>query len=157
MGVRIVTARCVALCLAVLVALGSGFGRAEAQAAGMASAERFMGAWELVDWRTVDDAGTVRFPYGEDAEGQISYSRNGRMSAHLMRPPADPADAPPQHLAYWGRFSLDAEAGTVTHHVIGADRENWIGSDQVRGFTFENDDRLVLSLGSNRLTWERVR
>ncbi len=141
-----------------LVALSVAAGPVGAQSsAGTLTVEDFIGAWELVDWRVTDSADGVRFPYGENAAGQISYSANGRMSAHLMRPPADPADAPPQHLAYWGRFSLDVEAGTVTHHVIGADRENWIGSDQVRGFTFESDDRLVLSAGSNRLTWARVR
>jgi hypothetical protein len=79
------------------------------------------------------------------------------MSAHLMRPPADPADEPPQHLAYWGTFTVDAGAATVTHHVIGADRPNWIESEQVRRFRFEGDDMLVLSLGRQDLTWRRIR
>ena len=26
------------------------------------------------------------------------------LSAQLMQPPADLSEAPPQHLAYWGRF-----------------------------------------------------
>lgn len=121
------------------------------------SVDQFLGAWELVDWRSTNGAGEVFFPYGEDARGQITYSADGRMSAHLMRPPEDPADAPPQHLSYWGRFSLQADAGTVTHHVIGTSQANWIGSDQVRQFTFEGENRLILALGSNRLTWERVR
>lgn len=144
-----------------LLALG-GFGASPgvAQSAGAGasiSIDRFVGAWELVDWRATTASGEVRFPYGENAQGQITYSGNGRMSAHLMRPPDDPADAPPQYLSYWGRFSLDDAAGTVTHHVVGSDQANWIGSEQVRGFSFEGDDRLVLSLGSNRLTWVRVR
>ena len=140
----------------VLLASLAGTPAASQSSAGPV-ADRFIGAWELVDWRTVDDAGVVRFPYGEEAQGQISYALNGRMSAHLMRPPEDPSDAPPQHLAYWGRFSVDESAGTVTHHVIGADRPNWIGSDQVRGYEFLGNGLMVLSLGSNRLTWERVR
>jgi len=119
--------------------------------------DQFVGAWELVDWRATTASGEVRFPYGEEAQGQITYTADGRMSAHLMRAPEDPSDAPPQYLSYWGRYSLDAGAGTVTHHVIGSDQANWIGSDQVRAFDFEGDDRLVLSLGSNRLSWVRVR
>jgi hypothetical protein len=60
-------------------------------------------------------------------------------------------------LAYWGTFTLDSAAGTVTHHVMGADRANWIGSDQVRQFRFEGEDRLVLSLGPQDLVWQRTR
>lgn len=128
-----------------------------ADTGGTVSIDRFVGGWELIDWRTTTNTGGVGFPYGENAQGQITYSANGRMSAHLMRPPEDPADAPPQYLGYWGSFSLDVAGGTVTHHVVGSDQANWIGSDQVRGFRFEGADRLVLSLGSNRLTWVRAR
>jgi len=142
--------------VALLVVAGADARRVMGQSDAV-SMERFLGAWELVDWRATDAAGNVRFPYGENAQGQITYSPDGHMSAHLMRPPEDPSDAPPQYLSYWGRFSLDLEAGTVTHHVIGSDQRNWIGSDQVRRFSFEGDDRLVLSLGTNRLTWERAR
>jgi len=143
--------------LALLAVLAVDHREAEAQASDAVSVDRFLGAWELVDWRATDGSGTVRFPYGENAQGQITYSPEGRMSAHLMRPPEDPADAPPRHLSYWGTFSLQAAEGTVTHHVIGSSQANWIGSEQVRQFTFEGDDRLILALGSNRLTWERVR
>ena len=156
MGVGIVRSqRCMPV-LALILVLWADARPAEAQANAV-TVEHFLGAWELVDWRASDGSGNVRFPYGEEAQGQITYTADGRMSAHLMRPPADLADAPPQYLSYWGRFSLDAEAGTVTHHVIGSDQDNWIGSDQVRQFIFEGDDRLVLALGSNRLTWERAR
>jgi len=145
--------------LAVLAAVSLGTDRVDAQEhdAAPALVARFIGAWDLVDWRTTDAAGTVRFPYGEAAQGQVTYSADGRMSAHLMRPPDDPADAPSQYLSYWGTFSVDDGARTVTHHVIGSDQRSWIGSDQVRGYEFQGDDRLVLSLGSNRLTWVRAR
>ena len=145
--------------LAALAALAVGTHEGAAQrTADRASVviERFIGTWDLVDWRATTPDGAVRFPYGEEPGGQLVYTSAGRMSAHLMRPPEDPSDAPPQHAAYWGTFSLDVAAETVTHHVIGSSQANWIGSNQVRGFRFESDDRLVLSLGSNRLTWVRV-
>lgn len=91
------------------------------------------------------------------ASTSVTYSADGRMSAHLMRPPDDPAEAPAQYLGYWGTFTVDASARTITHHVIKSDQRNWIGSDQVRGFEFVGGDRLILSLGSNRLTWVRAR
>ncbi|MGD8602391.1 MAG: lipocalin-like domain-containing protein [Gemmatimonadota bacterium] len=153
---RALRGRCVPA-LALLVTLAVDQHAAEAQSTDAVAVARFLGAWELVDWRATDGTGTVRFPYGESAQGQITYSADGRMSAHLMRPPENPADAPPQHLSYWGTFSLQTAEGTVTHHVIGSSQANWIGSDQVRRFTFEGDDRLILALGTNRLTWERVR
>jgi hypothetical protein len=154
-GLRLSTA-----VLAALIATGLDACQTSGQSGGTSSAattERFIGAWDLIEWRVTDGSGNVRYPYGEDARGQVTYSVDGRMSAHLMRPPSDPADAPPQYLSYWGTFSVDARARTVTHHVMGSDQANWIGSDQVRGFAFDGGDRLILSLGSNRLTWVRVR
>jgi hypothetical protein len=147
--------------MVALVALGIGALEGTAQPTntartGPVTVDRFVGAWDLVDWRTTSASGEVRFPYGEDAGGQITYTAEGRMSAHLIRSD-DPAQRPSQYLSYWGRFSLDATARTVTHHVMGSDQANWIGSDQVRGFAFESDDRLILSAGTNRLTWVRVR
>jgi hypothetical protein len=121
------------------------------------SIEQFLGAWDLVRWTSTNAAGETTYPYGENAMGRITYTASGRMSAHLMRPPENPSDPPPQHLAYWGTFTLDAAAGTVTHHVMGADRADWIGSDQVRQFRFEGEDRLVLSLGPQDLVWQRTR
>jgi hypothetical protein len=151
-------ASALALAAFALGALAVGAPSMTAQeAAGNVSVDRFLGSWELVRWTATGQQGETTFPFGEDAQGQITYTADGRMSAHLMRPPADPADAPPQHLAYWGTFTLQVAAGTVTHHVIGADRPNWIGSDQVRQFRFEGEDRLVLSLGQQHLTWQRAR
>ncbi|HSH74640.1 MAG TPA: lipocalin-like domain-containing protein, partial [Longimicrobiales bacterium] len=144
-GRRWAAARRLGLLFAALVAWGSAASRASAQSRDGLTVDRFLGSWELVEWISVTPAGETTYPYGEGAEGQISYTGDGRMSAHLMRPPADPGDAPPQHLAYWGRFTLDVGAGTITHHVIGADRPGWIGSDQVRRFRFEGRDRLILS------------
>ena len=150
--------RLAALATGVLLAFAAAATPGATQVVGDApvSTQRFVGAWDLVDWRTTSSTGDVAFPYGEDAKGRITYSAEGGMSAHLMRPPADPTDAPQQYLGYWGSFSLDTAARTVTHHVVGSDQANWIGSDQVRGFRFEGNDRLVLSLGSNRLTWVRT-
>ena len=141
----------------VLVAAGAAPAAAQAAAGTGVTVEVFLGSWELVEWVATNQRGETTHPYGENAQGQVTYTADGRMSAHLMRPPADPSDAPPQHLAYWGTFTLQADAGTVTHHVIGADRADWIGSDQVRQFRFEGRDLLVLSLGQQHLTWRRAR
>lgn len=132
----------------------------------------FLGAWELVDWRIVQPSGEVIFPYGEDARGQIVYTDGGRMSAHLMElsEGSEGSDAAEgsgfQSFHYWGDFTVDPDAETVTHHVIGSSSESWVGSDQVRGFEFLGGDRVILTAprtlsdGSTgppqRLTWVRV-
>ncbi|WP_176594585.1 lipocalin-like domain-containing protein [Sphingobium sp. EM0848] len=119
--------------------------------------DRFVGAWQLVLWTTHRADGTVEFPFGRDAIGQIMYSADGHMSCHLMmanRPPLgalniyDVDDAVlgraiRAYSGYFGTYAIDAAAGIVTHHVDGAWYPDWIGSQQPRHFRFE-DDRLFL-------------
>ena len=45
--------------------------------------------------------------------------------------------------AYCGTYTVDAEKGTVTHHVEGAKFPNWVGTDQVRYYELK-DDRLQI-------------
>jgi len=128
----------------------------------------FIGTWDLVDWRIVDPSGDVTFPWGEDPRGQLVYTREGRMSAHLMGSFAesDGGSGGLQDLSYWGSFSVDPDAEIVTHHVDGSSVPSWVGSEQARSFEFLGEDRLLLSaaLGSSgggaasphRLTWVRV-
>ena len=122
-----------------------------------AQVERFLGAWTLVEWTNVRNGETVR-PYGDSPAGQIVYTSTGRMTAALMRPPESPGEDPRQFTAYWGSYTVDIAAGTVTHHVEGSVSGRMIGTDQVRSFRFEGENRLVLSPGGqSELTWERVR
>ena len=123
-----------------------------------ASADRLLGVWSLEDYRDTAQQGQISFPCGENATGQIVYTSVGRMAVHLMRRSADPAQAVSQCNAYWGNYTVDAEAQTVTHHVLGGAMTGLSRPDLVRGFRFEGEDRVVLSEGrSRRLTWVRVR
>jgi hypothetical protein len=80
------------------------------------------------------------------------------MTAVLMRPSETPGENPEQSTAYWGNYTVDMVAGTVTHHVDGSFSARMIGTDQVRSFRFEGEDRIVLSPGGqSELTWVRVR
>ena len=67
-------------------------------------------------------------------------------------------------IGYFGSYSIDAEKGTATHHVLGASFPNWMGGDEVRFYKLEGTE-LILSTpptfyGSERcegvLVWERV-
>lgn len=133
----------------------------------------FVGGWQLVLWTTFHADGTRDHPFGTDAVGQIMYSADGHMSCHLMQANrqrlgeasvyqvSDAALGASMrgYSGYFGRFSIDAEAGVITHHVDGAWYPDWIGSDQPRHYAFEGD-RLFLEapIGDDlvRIEWRRV-
>jgi hypothetical protein len=69
-----------------------------------------------------------------------------------------------EHTSYFGTYTIDPSARTVTHHVHGASYPNWMGHDQIRHYRFD-ESHLVLSTppilfrGESLeyiLTWERM-
>ncbi len=137
--------------------------------------ERFVGAWELVATERRDAHGAVVGEALPGYVGQVLYSADGHMSAHLMGPdrPAVVGDnrltwpaeqkvaAFDTYIGYYGTYTVDAAAGVVTHHVQGAASPAMVGTDQRRSFRLEGD-QLVLSPpprteGGERsyLTWRR--
>lgn len=97
------------------------------------------------------------------------YSSDGHISAQLgydglsmdgagaMSADAVMARMTRRHFSYYGTYSVDDGARTVTHHVMGSTAESWVGTDRVRSFAFEGPDRIVLSTAEseNRLVWLR--
>lgn len=119
--------------------------------------ERFCGTWELEDSYSEKPSGRAAFPLGERVLGRINYDRSGHMAAQLMardraplssRDPRQVADAEYRdayqgYTSYFGTYTVDEAAGTVTHHVDGASVPNWPGHDQLRYFELDGD-RLTL-------------
>lgn len=142
-------------------------------------AAAFCGTWELEDSYSEKPSGRAPFPLGEGVRGRINYDASGRMAAQLMareraplssRDPREVADAEYRaayqtYTSYFGRYTVDADAGTVTHHVEGASVPNWPGNDQLRYFDLDGD-RLTLRTPPMRgndgekavhtLVWRRV-
>ena len=110
--------------------------------------------------------------------GQLFYDVNGNMSAHVMRvdrPTFGSNDSGAGsdtevrasfegHTSYFGAYTIDPSARTVTHHVRGASYPNWMGHDQIRFYRIDGS-HLVLSSppilfrGESLeyiLTWERT-
>ena len=135
-----------------------------------------------MSWVVTDSAGNERYPHGPNPVGQLVYTESGRMGVHQMNPRASyrmfsgltPVEAARRlatvFAAYYGTYTVDESAGTVTHHLEGVSDPTLIGSDQVRQFEFIGDDRLLLTAvldneiarelsaaGTGLLTWERVR
>lgn len=136
--------------------------------------EQFVGSWSLVSWNVTSEDGTVAYPFGDDAVGRITYDQGGHMAAHLMRrqrtasASANPFNATQEdqlasyreYFSYYGDFTIQPDAETVTHHVEGATFPQWVGSDQLRHYAFAGD-QLTLSLvyvdGSRHaLVWKRL-
>jgi hypothetical protein len=134
--------------------------------------ELLVGAWSLVECAEILRDGTKRLPFGERARGQVVYTADGRMSAQLVSAeraafagddyttaPAELAAAWfQQYFGYFGRYEVDAGAGTVKHFIEGAAFPNLEHKAQVRSFRLEGD-RLVLEAatpwGFIRNTWIR--
>lgn len=137
----------------------------------------FVGAWSLASWESRSADGEVTLPYDGNPAGQITYTADGRMSAQLMqvgREFPDASEAGGQEMrdailggffSYYGDYSVDMEAGVVTHHVEGALLPSWVGSDRPRSFTFDGPGRLILNTEPDpargggavgTLVWERV-
>lgn len=156
---------------------GARGGRTAAPAqAGAASGEvekirqQLVGSYRLVWYRSYDAAGKeTLLPY---KFGQISYDRQGRMSAQLVRDgqqrfsgpqpsEAERAAAYGSFISYFGAYDIDPVKRAVTHHVEGANNPNMVGNHLTRYFEFSPDGRsLFLSVKdgdrvTGRLQWDR--
>ena len=48
-------------------------------------ADWLAGTWKLVAWRRITGDGTISYPLGTDARGQLIYTPDGRMGVQLSR------------------------------------------------------------------------
>ncbi len=136
-----------------------------------------VGGWDLLDWRietTGDQAPS--HPFGEDAQGQIMYTADGRMSAVIARAGRRPLSTPSPRQAsaaecreaftsffcYAGTWHLEAQ--TVVHRLSLALNPAMLGTEQRREAQLAGD-RLELSaresLGGgrercHRIVWQRA-
>ena len=128
-----------------------------------------VGSWRLESWTVGNGRSRCSAEEGP-ATGLIVYTSDGHMSAQLGCTGIDVSDvgglSPQQitgrlsrrHLGYYGRYTLQPAARTVTHHVQGSSSVRMIGTDQVRSFVFEGNDQLTLSPGGEQLlVWLRNR
>jgi hypothetical protein len=120
--------------------------------------KQFVGAWRLV---SIEGNPPGRTGVYDRPTGMIMYGPSGHMCVNIVlkanRKPFAPftkglltatteekAAAFDGYAAYFGTFTVDAKARTVTHHL----EDNLVpgrgGTDNVRWFEFQGDDRLLL-------------
>jgi hypothetical protein len=119
--------------------------------------DRIVGTWRLVSTEEVLKDGTRRpMPsFGPRGKGFLMYERDGFMCADLVNPDrpkwADPAHTTPEEkaatadgsFAYCGRYEIDVKLRQIVHLPEVATSPAYVGSRQIRPYTFENG-RLVL-------------
>ena len=132
-------------------------------------ARRLIGSWRLV---AITANGKPNPERGTNPTGLITYHESGWMAAQIQpdrpRPPlsgetpdGDEARAALSgYTAYFGTFSVDEAARTVTHHRVGSVQPGWARqADIVRRYEFLDADRVVLRpvTNANELVWERLK
>jgi hypothetical protein len=114
----------------------------------MSDTERLVGSWRLV---TLEHSGETRQASPETGQdGLIIYGADGWMSAQIV--------SPDDYHAYFGPYSVDEAAATVTHHRI-ANNHPGNPADVERRYLFLSDDVLMLTplnLEGVRLTFHRA-
>ena len=121
-------------------------------------AKKFVGAWRLV---SIEGNPPGRPFVYDHPTGLIMYDSSGHMCVNIAlradRKPFAPyaqgivtatteekAAAFETYAAYFGTFTIDAQAGTVTHHIENNLVPGRQGTDNVRWFEFQGPDRLWL-------------
>jgi hypothetical protein len=146
--------------------------------------KKFVGAWRLV---AIEGNPPGRPNVYDNPTGLIIYDPSGQVSAQIAlkadRKPFAPftkgllsatteekAAAFDTYLAYFGTYTVDAKAGTVTHHLQKHLIPGRDGTNIVRWFDFLGDDRLLLTPmedgkggvlardnATYKLLWERLK
>ncbi|SRR6266571_1577430 len=142
----------------------------------IAQVEQLYGTWRLLSWtRQVVGTGESANIFGKAPQGFLSYGRDGRMSAIIVREnrskPTDLAKLTEKEqaelfktmVAYAGTFKVDGSR--VVHNVDVSWNENFTGTAQVRNFRIDGR-RLTISVDPQVgvdgqkvtavLTWEKV-
>ena len=140
------------------------------------------GAWHLVSVETIRPNGEIIYPYyGKNPQGLIVYDPSGWVSVQIVSDPkptvptgnsrdtfknapaAQKATAADGYYAYFGTYSVDAAASTVTHHLKESLYPGERGEDFVRHFSIENGRLTLLAkvheMGEDhqrRLVWQRA-
>jgi hypothetical protein len=143
----------------------------------MISKDDLIGTWQLESWTIgYSDRDDFSYPYGEEPEGLLVYSKDGWMSASISRPGREPlpedvsyrklpdgvkAAAFSSYFHYAGRYRV--VDGDVIHYVTQSLNPNFPGSEQLRHAELDGQT-LVLSgkdqVGSatrfHSLVWHRA-
>jgi len=120
-----------------------------------------VGTWRLVKAEAHDGKGNAQpTPYGGQGMGRLTLSAEGRMASVVVDArPNLPPDIQRDYSSYCGNYTFDGT--TLVTRVDAASDPARIGSDQVRGVSFDGDFMVLRPPPSNGsehrvLTWEKI-
>ena len=142
-------------------------------------ASQFAGAWRLI---SIEGTSPVTPRVYDRPTGMIMYDPSGRMAVQIAsqahrKPfakgirsgtPEEKAAAFDTYIAYYGTYTVDAKAGTVTHHLEDRLAPGGRGVNNVRYFEFRGDRVVLMPVedgkggviarkdATYKLTWERI-
>jgi len=98
------------------------------------SPKQFYGVWVFTEWSIEYEDGSVTYPMGRDASGQIIYLKDGIVTVTIMNDE--------RVFNYAALWSLE---GDNVIHKISASLNGKAGTISVRKVDFSDDDMLTLS------------
>ena len=134
-----------------------------------------VGTWKLVSITVEQDGKKTDF-YGPNPQGQLVYEANGRVSNIITRSglpkfasdsrqlgtPDENAEVVEGSIAYFGTYSVDAAAKTITLHIETSSYPNLNGLDRKSTFNISGDELTITNPTSSigipdQLVWKRVK
>ena len=128
--------------------------------------QRLIGSWRHIGSTINGKADPSRGPH---PTGIIIYDEHGHMACHVApdrdvtkagkEPTGEEAKAALDgHVAYFGTYSVDEKARTVTHHKQGSVQPGDKG-DVVRAYEFSGDRLILRPAGTtgHEIIWERIK
>ena len=127
-----------------------------------AEENNLVGTWKLVKFVNVVDGKDVH-PFGASPKGYFTYTRDGHVTIQIQHevPPTSwksletnndgVGSEAPWYVGYFGRYTIDLESESVTHHVEGGTLLHFIGTDQNRPFKLAENRLFIGEPG----LWER--
>jgi hypothetical protein len=129
------------------------------------AAQRLIGSWRYLGTTFDGKPDTAR---GANPKGIIIYDIHGHMACHVAPDrdvrragneptPEEAMAALANHIAYFGTYTVDEGARTVTHHRYGSIQPGDKG-DIVRGYQFDGDRLTLRPVGTTQeVLWERIK
>jgi hypothetical protein len=144
--------------------------------------DQLQGAWRLISIETIRANGEVIYPfYGKHPAGLLVYDRSGWMSVQIVSDPKptlpvvssredslkapaiEKANAMDGYYAYFGTWTVDASASTVTHNIQDSLYPGERGENATRHAALDGNRLTLLAraheMGEDhqrRLVWERI-
>ena len=128
-----------------VLCLGIAFGPSDALGQQKTLKELIVGTWILESVYDQTEDGVKHNPWGDGVKGQAIYTSDGHFSWMIMSANRQKADTSPripvgQAIAYWGTYTINEEAKTITDKLERCTFPQWDGGGGTVSIAFPTDD-----------------